>query len=127
MLCCVKLVGNRLVNLGGIGEILIVLSGNCNVQSVVGTLVCIVYIYVVRKYVACLVSGADTCVNVYAVKCVTQNTKGQVSLNVSVLADGSSLLEAITSMESPKEADQVLIALPAVAASQVAPAEFFIS
>ena len=38
-----------------------------------------------------------------------------------------SLLETTTSMASPNVADQVPIALPAVAASQVAPAEFFIS
>ena len=38
-----------------------------------------------------------------------------------------SLLEATMSICSPKEADQVLMALPAVEASQVAPAEFFIS
>ena len=38
-----------------------------------------------------------------------------------------SLLEATTSIWSPKEEAQVPMALPAVAASQVAPAEFFIS
>ena len=38
-----------------------------------------------------------------------------------------SLLDTTTSICSPKDADHVPIALPAVAASHVAPAEFFIS
>ena len=33
-------------------------------------------VYIVGKNVACVVSGADTCVNVYAVKSVAENTKG---------------------------------------------------
>ena len=79
---CIKLVGYRCVYNGGIQEVFIVLSGNSYVQCVVGTLLLIVGKYIRSQYVACLVSSADTCVNVYAVQCVTKNTKGQVSLYV---------------------------------------------
>src|SRR5699024_5883328 len=68
MSSCIQLVGNRSVNLGGIHEVLIVFSGNCNVQSVVGALVSIVVVYVVAEHVASVVLGADTGVNINAVQ-----------------------------------------------------------
>ena len=72
----VQLIGYRCVSYGGVGEILIILSSNSNIQCVVGTLFLSVYVYIIAQNVSGLICGADTGVNVNAVQCVAQNTKG---------------------------------------------------
>src|SRR5699024_7122352 len=85
------LVGNRLPSHGGVQELLIVLSGDSHIQSVVGAVLSIVLVHVLAKHVAGSILGADTGVHVHAVQGVADHAEGQVGLNVSVLADGAAV------------------------------------
>ena len=83
----IQLIGYRCVYHGGVCEICIILSGNSYVQSVVGTLICLVNIYIRAQYIACVVCCADTCININSVQSVAQYAECQVCLYVCMLAD----------------------------------------
>src|SRR5699024_7335578 len=87
----IQLSGNGLIGLGGVGELGVVLSGDSHVQSIVRTRGLIVVVNVIAQNVAGIVSGRNTSVDVHAVQGVADQTESQVSLNVSVLADGSAV------------------------------------
>ena len=87
----IQLIGYRCVYHCGICEICIIFSGNSNVQCVVGTLICLVNIYIRTQDIACIVCCADTCININSVQCVAQYAKSQVSLYVCMLADSAAV------------------------------------
>ena len=88
----VKLVGNRLVNLRGIHEVLVVLRRYRDVQSVVGALVSVVVVDIFAQDVAGVIGRARYRYSTSTPsRAFAQHTQGQVSLDVGMLADRSAV------------------------------------
>ena len=91
MFFLIQLFGYRLIYFCRICKFLIVISCNRYIQRIVRTLLFIVCIYIFRQNIACFIFCTDTCINIYAIKCITDNTQCQICLYVCMLADRSAV------------------------------------
>ena len=85
MLVCAQLLRSLWIGSGCVKVVLVVISGNCKVESVVRTLLCNILVVLGVNLVASIVCGLNAGVDISAVKSVAEQTESQVSLNIWVL------------------------------------------